>query len=69
MNKMKKYKPSELDDYEIDGVDPRDFPDFCDAFLCWAESKDGHELTEEELIYVQETFPGWINDIAFQSLI
>ena len=69
MNKMRKYKPSELDDYEIDGVDPRDFPDFCDAFLGWAESKDGHELTEEELIYVQETFPGWINDIAFQSLI
>ena len=66
---MRKFKPSELDNYEIDGVDRKDYPDFCDAFLSSATAKDGHELTEEELDYVQNTYPEWINELAFESLI
>ena len=38
-----------LGDYEVDGVREWDAPDFCDAFICWAEWDDGTELTEEEL--------------------
>ena len=65
---MKRYSPKDLTDYDIDGVDRRDYPDFCDAFLAEAWVDD-YELTEEELQYVQETFPEWLWEQAYQSLI
>ncbi len=35
---------------EIDGVDMSDYPDFCDAFINYAEHADtGIPLTDEEL--------------------
>ena len=34
---------------EIEDLDPRDYPDFCDAFISYAESVDGIALTEEQL--------------------
>lgn len=39
---------SEITDVEVDGVDTRDYPDFCDAFISSCEYK-GREMTEEEL--------------------
>ena len=39
-----------LDEVEIDGVDSRDYPDFCDAFISRAVWKEtGVELTDDEL--------------------
>lgn len=40
-----------MDIYNIewDGIDTRDYPDFCDAFICYAEHEDGTPLTDEEL--------------------
>lgn len=34
---------------EIEDIDMKDFPDFCDAFVSYAEYEDGTELTDEEL--------------------
>ena len=34
---------------EFDGVDTGDYPDFCDAYIVYAEHEDGTPLTEEEL--------------------
>lgn len=35
---------------EIEGVDTSDYPDFADAFICYAERSDtGEPLTDEEL--------------------
>lgn len=39
---------------ELDGVDARDYPDFCDAFITYAESKDGTPLSEVELDLLNE---------------
>lgn len=37
-------------DVEVDGIDPKDYPDFCDAYISYAVWKDtGVELTEDEL--------------------
>lgn len=33
----------------VDGIDPKDYPDFVDAFIVYAEWSDGVELTDEEL--------------------
>ncbi len=44
---------SKIDDVEIDGIDSRDYPDFCDAYVCSA-SYEGREMTEEELEVLNE---------------
>jgi hypothetical protein len=34
---------------EIDGIDPRDAPDFVDSYISYAEWEDDTELTDDEL--------------------
>ena len=34
---------------ELDGLDTKDYPDFCDAHVCYAEHPDGTPLSEAEL--------------------
>ena len=36
-------------DLEVDGVDPRDYPDFSDAYFSSASYEDGTPLTDDEL--------------------
>lgn len=48
----------QIEDVEIDGIDFRDYPDFCDAFLVSA-TYQGRELTEKELDEVQYNNPEW----------
>lgn len=47
-----------ISDVEVDGIDYRDYPDFCDAFLVSATYK-GRDLTEDELEHVQVSNPDW----------
>jgi len=37
-----------IDNVEIDGIDGRDYPDFCDAYIASADYGD-REMTEDEL--------------------
>jgi len=39
----------EYQNIEFDGVYGSDAPDFCDAFICYAEHKDGTPLTDDEI--------------------
>jgi hypothetical protein len=34
---------------ELEGIDTGDYPDFCDAFIAYAEHEDGTPFTEAEL--------------------
>ena len=34
---------------EVDGIDTRDYPDFCDAYITYAEHEDGTVFTDDEL--------------------
>ena len=56
-----------IDDVEIEGIDMRDYPDFCDAFLIGASYK-GRELTEDELEYVQDSNPEWFYDQVWDTI-
>ena len=38
-----------LTDYELEDVKSWDYPDFCDAFISYAEDDNGKELTEEQI--------------------
>lgn len=60
----------DIEDIQIDGVDPQDYPDFCDAYFvyaCWKEN--GDELTEEQLDMLSEKYPEILNEMAYESLI
>ena len=45
--KERKLNTSKLESVEVDGIDFKDYPDFCDAYISYAEI-DGIELTDEQ---------------------
>ena len=57
----------EVTDCEIDGVDTKDYPDFCDAFIARCLYY-GEEATEEELESINEQCD-YIHELAFESLL
>lgn len=42
-----------IDNIEVDGIDAKDYPDFCEAFIVSADY-DGKEMTEEQLDELNE---------------
>ena len=54
MNKLDKVMDYKLiDNIEVDGIDTKDYPDFCDAFISNADY-DGKEMTEKQLDTINE---------------
>ena len=58
-----------LDSVEIDGVDPKDYTDFADAYVSYAEHGDGTPLTDDEIDCLNESHPDIAQDNAFESLL
>jgi len=57
-------------DVEVDGVDPTDYPDFCDAYFCyaiWEDTKE--ELTDDELIKLTEECGDALYEMAYEYYI
>ena len=56
-------------DASIDGIDLRDYPDFCDAYFESAVYEDGTALTDDELDELREqnfdAFYDMITDIIY----
>jgi len=50
---------------EFEGIDSKDSPDFCDAFISYAEY-DGEEMTEEQL---EEINSYEHNDFKYEKLM
>lgn len=48
-----KYEASKIESITIEGVDTKDYPDFCDAYV-YSCIYDGRELTDDELDELQE---------------
>lgn len=46
---MKGTDTMELKNVELDGINGGDYPDFCDAYVTYAEHPDGTPLTDKEL--------------------
>ena len=47
-----------VENIEIEGVDMKDYPDFCDAFISGADY-NGVEMTEEQIMQMEEDYPDW----------
>jgi hypothetical protein len=48
-----------IDNIEFSGIDWKDYPDFCDAYIESAEY-DGREMTNEELDYLEDNYRDWV---------
>jgi hypothetical protein len=57
-------------DVEVDGVDTRDYPDFCDAYFSYAVFEDTlEELTDEELELLTENNSDVLNEMAYERYL
>ena len=63
---VSKIDTSQVEDVEVDGIDTRDYPDFCDAFILEATYK-GREMTDEELEALNED-SDFVYDKVMESL-
>jgi hypothetical protein len=60
------FSKDDICDYELDGIDMADYPDFADAFILSACCKaTGRELTQDELEAID---PGDIYDLVLAQI-
>jgi hypothetical protein len=56
-------------DVQVEDVDSRDYPDFCDAFFAYAVFEDTCEpLSDDDLELLNEVYPDVLNEMAYESL-
>lgn len=58
----------QIDNIEVAGVDPRDHPEYCDAYIESCDI-DGREATEEEIEWIEQNHYGLASEYAFESLL
>jgi len=56
-----------IDNIEVDGIDTRDYPDFCDAYISYADY-DGREMTDEELDVLNDEYRDFVYEKVWDSL-
>jgi hypothetical protein len=61
-------KEIDMRSLEIDGVDPRDYPDFSDAYISYALFTDGSELSDEEMDQLNDEHGDLVHELAYDSL-
>ena len=54
---------------EIDDVKGYDYPDFCDAFVSYAEYEDGTEVREEDIIIWSEQNEETFSEMCLEEWI
>ena len=52
----------------IDGIDTRDYPDFCDAYFEYGLYVDGTELTDDELDELRDNYPDEFHQAVYDYL-
>ena len=48
-NKVNTWKNIDKGTIEIDDIEPQDYPDFCNAFISYAEYEDGTEASDGDI--------------------
>ena len=61
-------KKVDLRSLSVEGVDPSDYPDFCDAYLVGGLFTDGTEMTDQEMDDLNDMYPDLVNEMAFAAL-
>lgn len=53
---------------EIDDLNHGDYPDYCDAFVSYAEHEDGTPLTDEELDTLNDEHRDIVHQLIWDKL-
>lgn len=69
MNVVINNKPVNMNSLEFDDIFKWDAPDFCDAYVDYAEFEDGTELTEDEIELMEDKFYSEVREALYNSLI
>lgn len=56
-----------IDNIDVTGVDGRDYPDFCDAYIDGADY-DGVEMTDEQLECLNDDYPDFVYQAVLDSI-
>lgn len=59
---------TQVTNMEFEGINMQDYPDFCDAYLSYAELEDGTVLTDEEIDYLNDEHYDFVNENVHLSL-
>lgn len=62
-------KGVDISSLSVDGVDSRDYPDFCDAYFEYATYVDGIELDDDELEVLRDTYPEVVHSLALDGMV
>lgn len=58
-----------ITDVEFEGIDTRDAPDFCDAYISYAVWADtGRELTDLQIDQINDNHPDYIHELLMDYL-
>ena len=55
-------------DATVDGIDMKDYPDFCDAYFDSACYEDGTLLTDDELIELTDSNPDLLHEMIYDTI-
>lgn len=55
-----------ISNIEVDGIDTRDYPDFCDAYIVYAEY-DGEAMSDEQIDILNED-SNFVHDCVYDQL-
>jgi hypothetical protein len=55
-------------DATVDGIDMKDYPDFCDAYFDSACYEDGTALTDDELIELTDNNPDLLHEMIYDRI-
>ena len=57
-------------EFDIDGIDTQDYPDFTDAYIAGARYTDtGEELTDSELEQLEDSLSDHMNELVHEELV
>lgn len=59
---------SKIKNIQIEDIDYRDYPDFCDAYISEAEWEDGTPLTEDELMELNSEHGDFVYDCVINKI-
>ena len=56
-------------DVEIENVDRKDYPDFCDAYISEAKFTNGKSLDDEQSVELQEQNPDEFSELVLDEFL
>tara|TARA_B110000285_G_C14757043_1_gene437873 strand:- start:190 stop:384 length:195 start_codon:yes stop_codon:yes gene_type:complete len=62
-----KFNINLVSNIQVEGIDMNDYPDFCDAFIVGADH-DGVEMTEEQILLLEEHYPDFCYEAIAESI-